>query len=164
MRKTDRVADPAEPLNGIRTLPKHFSGLVTDSVHDEMRMDMRRINMRGDQHLALRPCLRGKFFCDGVRLRAGYVFIWSERLRVVIEPNRTLFSKCLPCRKKLLQCKRRRAVLTADELVLFGNGFVLALDVLRHGRKRAGTLPGIRNEIDSCHYCCSICRSSPICP
>ena len=62
-------------VEGVRSLPQHFATLEADSVHDEMRVDMFPVNVRGDQHLALRPRPRCESFRQSVRLLTGDGFV-----------------------------------------------------------------------------------------
>lgn len=65
-RKTVLHAEPIGELpqlpQGVGPLPKHFSTLVTDGVDQKVRMNVRRVNMGGDQHLAVWPGLGRKLF------------------------------------------------------------------------------------------------------
>ncbi len=57
---------------------------MADGVDQKVRMDVRLIDMRCDQHLAVRPGPGGELLCQFVCLLWSDVLIRMEGLRVVI--------------------------------------------------------------------------------
>ena len=74
MRHAQLVRDRAELLERVRVLAEHPARPEADGVHHEVRVYMRGVNVRGDDHLAVRPRPRRELSCDLVRQLRRYVF------------------------------------------------------------------------------------------
>ena len=135
---------------GVGPLPEHLTILVTDGVDQKVRMDVRRVNMSGDQHLAVRPGLSRKFFRDLVSERRRDRLLGMEGLGVMIKPKRTVLPVGFPCRGELPCRQLGETVLSADP---FSFCCLLVLHYIRSdtAENSAGLL-AVGNEVDRCHY------------
>lgn len=131
-------------------LAQHLSRFEADGVDDEVGVDVLGVDVRGDDHLVLRPRPRRELLCDLVRLLRRHVLLWGERLRVVIEPAVAVLVVDLARGEELLLGELRRAVLPADEASL--HGLVVALDVANRAAHRAAGLFAVFDEIDRRHH------------
>ncbi len=147
---------------GVGPLPEHFAILVADGVDQKVRMDVRRVNMGGDQHLAVRPGLGSELFRDPVGEGRSDRLLGMEGLGVMIKPNRTILPVCFPCRGELPCCQLGETVLTTDP---FSFRCLLVLHYIRSdtAQNSAGLL-AVGNEVDRCHYRLSIVISSVSAP
>ena len=143
---------------GVGPLPKHFSILMTDGVDQKVGMDVRRVNMGGDQHLAVRPGLGSELFRNPVGEGRRDRFLGMEGLGVMIKPNRTVLPVCFPCRVELPCRQLGETVLPTDP---FSFCCLLVLHYIRRdtAENSAGLL-AVGNEIDRCHYRLSMVISS----
>lgn len=87
MSLTEFVRKSSEPLQRAFFLSEHPSGLMADGVDQKVRMNMRLVDVRRDQHLAVRPGLSRKLLCQFVCLLWSDVLIRMEGLRVVVKPD-----------------------------------------------------------------------------
>lgn len=71
MGLTQPVRELAKLPQGVRPLAEHFPGRGTDGVYNEVRVNMGRIDVSGDQYLTLRPGLGGKGFGKLMGLLSG---------------------------------------------------------------------------------------------
>ena len=147
---------------GVGPLPKHPAVLVTDGVDQKVRMNVRRVNMGGDQHLAVRPGLGRKLFrnlmseCRSDRLPG------MKGLGVMIKPNRTVLPVCFPCCGELPCRQLGKTVLPADQ---FSFCCLLVLHYIAGDTaQNSAGLMAVGNEIDRCHYRLSIVISSVSAP
>lgn len=147
---------------GVGPLPKHFSILVADGVDQKVRMDVRCVNMGGDQHLTVRPGLGSELFRDPVGEGRGDRFLGMEGLGVMIKPNRTVLPVGFPCRGELPCRQLGETVLPTDP---FSFRCLLVLHYIRSdtAQNSAGLLV-VGNEIDRCHYRLSMVISSVSAP
>lgn len=117
MGLTQLVRELPQLPQGVRPLAEHFPGRGTDSVHNKVAVNMGRIDVGGDQHLTLRPCLSSKGFGELMGLLSSDPLLRGEGLGVVVKPYGAFLAVHLPCGDKLLQGQLRCAVLPADELL-----------------------------------------------
>lgn len=135
---------------GVGPLPEHLSILVTDGVDQKVRMDVRRVNMGGDQHLAVRPGLGSELFRDPVGEGRRDRLLGMEGLGVMIKPNRTVLPVCFPCRSELPCCQLGETVLPADP---FSFCCLWVLHYIRSDTaENSAGLMAVGNEVDRCHY------------
>lgn len=161
-RETVLHANPIGELpqlpQGVGPLPEHLSILVTDGVDQKVRMDVRRVNMGGDQHLTVRPGLGSELFRDPVGESRGDRFPGMEGLGVMIKPNRTVLPVGFPCRGELPCRQLGETVLTTDP---FSFRCLLVLHYIRSDTaENSAGLMAVGNEIDRCHYRLSMVISS----
>ena len=136
-------------------MAQHFAAVEADCVYNKMRVDVLGIDVCRDEHLALRPSVDGKLFCNIVRSLSVYIFIGMKGLHVVVEINRAVLAVHLAGSEKFLSGKLGRAILTADKLLLIVKGFLLLRYVLRNATQRSNGLPRVFYECDRRHQCCS---------
>ena len=153
-RKTMLHAKPIGELpqlpQGVGPLPEHLTILVTDGVDQKVRMDVRRVNMGGDQHLAVRPGLGSELFCNPVSESRSDRFLGMEGLGVMIKPNRTVLPVGFPCRGELPCCQLGETVLTTDP---FSFCCLLVLHyICSDTAENSAGLMAVGNEVDRCHY------------
>ena len=74
MRHAQLVRDRAELLERIGVLAEHPARPEADGVHHEVRVYMLGVNVRGDDHLAVRPRPHRELFGDLVRQLRGHIF------------------------------------------------------------------------------------------
>ena len=135
---------------GVGPLPQHLSILVTDGVDQKVRMDVRCVNMGGDQHLTVRPGLGRKFFRNPVGEGRRNRLPGMKRLGVMIKPNRTVLPVCFPCRGELPCRQLGETVLPADP---FSFRCLLVLHYIRSDTaENSAGLMAVGNEVDRCHY------------
>ena len=70
---------------------------MADSVDQKVRMDVRLVDVRRNQYLALRPCPGGELHRQLVGLLGRNVLIRMECLGVVIKPDGTFLVVRFPC-------------------------------------------------------------------
>ena len=165
-RKTMLHAKPIgelpQPVQGVGPLPEHFAILVADGVDQKVRMDVRRVNMGGDQHLTVRPGLSRKFFRDLVSERRRDRLLGMEGLGVMIKPKRTVLPVGFPCRGELPCRQLGETVLTTDP---FSFCCLLVLHYIRSDTaENSAGLMAVGNEVDRCHYRLSMVISSVSAP
>lgn len=149
-------------MQGVGPLPEHLSILVTDGVDQKVRMDVRRVNMGGDQHLTVRPGLGSELLRDPVGERRSDRLLGMEGLGVMIKPHRTVLPVCFPCRGELPCRQLGKTVLPADP---FSFGCLLRLHhIAGDTAQNSAGLMAVGNEIDRCHYRLSIVISSMSAP
>ena len=150
MRHAQLVRDRAELSERVGVLAQHPTRLEADRVQHEMGMYMLGIHMRSDDHLALRPRPRCELFCNLVRQLRRHILLRRERLRVVVEPAPAVLAVDRARGEKFLFRKLRRAVLSADELLV--PRLVISLDVADRRAHRTAGLIAVADEIDRRHH------------
>ena len=150
--QAESIGECAQTAQGVWPLTEHLPRLITDRVHNEMGVNVFRIDMSGDEHLTVRPRLLRKFPRHLVCQGSGDVLVRGEGLDIVIEPDQTVLSVHLPCSNKLLGGQLGCAVLSADQLpAVFLLRFLLLGHVTRHAAKRSCGLLLVFDECDGSH-------------
>lgn len=125
---------------------------MADGVDQKVRMDVRLIDMRCDQHLAVRPGPGGELICQFVCLLWSDVLIRMEGLRVVIKPDGTFLVVRFPCGDEFVESHLRRAVDPADEvLTIIHQRLLILLHIGHHIFENSNALRIVVNKIDRCH-------------
>ena len=156
------IGELPQPVKGVGPLPEHLSALVTDGVDQKVRMDVRRVNMGGDQHLAVRPGLGSELFRNPVGEGRSDRLLGMEGLGVMIKPNRTVLPVCFPCRGELPCRLLGETVLTTDQ---FSFCCLLIPHYIRSDTaQNSAGLMAVGNEVDRCHYRLSMVISSVSAP
>lgn len=124
-------------------------------------MDVLRIQMGGDEYLAVRPSLRRKLLRHLIRQRSCDLLLRREGLDIVIEPDRAILLVHLPGGKELLRCQLRCAVLSTDQLLpVLLSRLLLLGDIPRHTMERSRGLLLVLDECDRGHQRTSRSASS----
>ena len=87
MLQTQLVRQLPQAAKGIGTLPEHFAALPAHRVDDEVGVDVLRVQVGGDQHLAVRPGPCRELFRQLVGLFPGDHLVRRKGLDVVVEPD-----------------------------------------------------------------------------
>ena len=150
MLHTEPIGELPQLPQGVGPLPKHLSALVTDGVDQKVGMNVRCVNMGGDQHLTVWPGLGSELFCNLVSERRRDRLLGMEGLGVMIKPKRTVLPVGFPCRGELPCRQLGETVLSADP---FSFCCLLVLHYIRSdtAENSAGLL-AVGNEVDRCHY------------
>lgn len=70
------VRDPAQFFQGAGPLAEHPSRSPADRIDEEVGVDVLRVQMSGDEYLAVRPSLRRKLLRHLMRQFAGDFLLW----------------------------------------------------------------------------------------
>ena len=69
------VRDPAQFFQGAGPLAEHPSRFPADRIDEEVRVDVFRVQMGGDEYLTVRPSLRRKLLRHLMRQRSCDLFL-----------------------------------------------------------------------------------------
>ncbi len=69
------VRDPAQVFQGAGSLTEHPSRSPADRIDEEVGVDVLRVQMSGDEYLAVRPSLRRKLLRHLMRQRSCDLFL-----------------------------------------------------------------------------------------
>lgn len=69
------VRDPAQVFQGAGPLTEHPSRSPADRINEEVGVDVLRVQMGGDEYLAVRPSLRRKLLRHLMRQRSCDLFL-----------------------------------------------------------------------------------------
>lgn len=70
------VRDPAQVFQGAGPLTEHPSRFPADRIDEEVGVDVLRVQMGGDEYLAVRPSPRRKLLSHLMRQFAGDFLLW----------------------------------------------------------------------------------------
>ena len=161
MRQTQLVRQLPQAVQGIGALPEQFPALPAHSVDDEVGVNVLRVQVGGDQHLAVRPGFCGELFRQLVGLFPSDHLVRRKGLDVVVEPDGAVLAVRAAGGLELPVGQLGRAVLPADQLpVIFVQCFFILGDVLRYAAQRTGGLLFVLDEVDRGHQRCSCSVSS----
>lgn len=152
MLHTEVIGYGSQVLQRVWSLPQHSTGLMADRVDQKVRVNVRRINMSGDQHLTVRPSFCRKLFCDLMGLASSHILLRMERLRVVIKPDRTGLVEHITSGNELPRCKLRVALPAANQLQSsWLHGLFLLHHIVRDLTECGTALTAVSNEIHRRH-------------
>ena len=165
MGGADLVADRAEPSQVGRRFMQFLSRFGVDGVDDQMRMDMRPVDVRCDQNLVALPRACGKLPRDLICHKRRDLFIRIEGLDVMAEAQPVRFVPIFLGRHELLVRKQGNAVLTGRGKHFltefrFGRLHAISHDLFHHRWTKIRLVP-IRNQFQNRHGLLLSLRQNP---
>ena len=162
MGLTELIGDPTEVFNIGGPFMEHAAGVEAHGVHQEVRVEVLRIQVSCDKHLAVGPGLRRKFPGQLMSFLGRNVLPRREGLNIVMEPHGALLVISLPGQKEFPVREEGIAVLTTEEesALFFLIGLVLPADVVSHTAESTGRLLCVSDLADGCHQRFSMAATS----